>query len=129
MDEAEPSPGDVLYVEAKYDGTEAAIILAGEFDMTGTAPFWGAVSEMLGTLPVAVTIEARGLTFIDSSGLMALVRARDAATESGVAFWVSEPSPPLRRIAEVCGSGACCWMGDTERLAELVLWPCAGGRH
>jgi len=26
-DQADPSPGDVLYVEAKYDGTEAAIIL------------------------------------------------------------------------------------------------------
>ena len=103
LDRAEASPGDVLYVEAKYDGTEAAIILAGEFDMTGTAPFWGAVSEMLGTRPVAVTIEARGLTFIDSSGLMALVRARDAATKSGVAFRVSEPAPPLRRIAEACG--------------------------
>ena len=103
LDRAEPSPGDALYVEAKYDGTEAAIILVGEFDMTGTGPFWGAVSEVLGTPPVAVTIEARGLTFIDSSGLMALVRARDAATESGVALRVSEPSPPLRRIAEICG--------------------------
>jgi anti-sigma B factor antagonist len=103
LDQAEPSPGDVLYVEAKYDGTEAAIILVGEFDMTGTEPFWGAVSEVLGTRPVGVTIEARGLTFIDSSGLMALVRARDAATESGVAFRVSEPSPPLCRLAEICG--------------------------
>ena len=94
LDEREPSPGDVLYVEAKYDGTEAAIILVGEFDMTGTAPFWGAVSEVLGTRPVAVTIEA---------GTLALSRTRDAATESGVAFRVSEPSPPLCRIAEVCG--------------------------
>jgi anti-sigma B factor antagonist len=103
LDEAKSSRDDVLYVEAKYDRTEAAIILVGEFDMTGTAPFWGAVSEVLGAGPVAVTIEARGLTFIDSSGLMALVRARDAATESGVEFRVSEPSPPLCRVAELCG--------------------------
>jgi hypothetical protein len=46
--EAEPS-GEVLYVEAKYDGTAAAIILVGEFDMTGTELFWGAFSEVLGT--------------------------------------------------------------------------------
>jgi hypothetical protein len=43
--------------------------------MIGTGPFWGAVSEVLGTRPVAVTVEACGLTFIDSSGLMALARA------------------------------------------------------
>jgi anti-anti-sigma factor len=103
LDEAKSTPGDVLYVEAKSDGTEAAIIIVGEFDMTGTGRFWAAVSEVLGTRPVAVTIEARGLTFIDSSGLMALVRARDAATESGVQFRLSEPSPPLRRITELCG--------------------------
>jgi anti-anti-sigma factor len=102
--EAETSRGDVLlYVEPKYDGTEATIILVGEFDMTGTAPFWGALSEVLGTRPVAVALEARGLTFVDSSGLMALVRARDAAAEAGVAFRIREPSPPLRRIAELYG--------------------------
>jgi hypothetical protein len=34
---------------------------------------------------------------------MAIMRARDAATEAGVTFRVSEPSPPLRRITEICG--------------------------
>jgi anti-anti-sigma regulatory factor len=34
---------------------------------------------------------------------MALVRARDAAVEAGVAFRVREPSPALRRIAELAG--------------------------
>jgi hypothetical protein len=37
------------------------------------------------------------------AGLMALVRARDAAAEAGVAFRVRAPSPLLRRIAEFCG--------------------------
>ena len=43
------------------------------------------------------------MEFIASSALMALVRARDAATEADVAFRVSEPSPAVRRIAEICG--------------------------
>jgi anti-anti-sigma regulatory factor len=34
---------------------------------------------------------------------MALVRARDAAAEAGATFRVREPSPALRRIAELCG--------------------------
>ena len=32
-----------------------------------------------------------------------MVLAREVATEAGVTFRVSEPSPPLRRIAEMCG--------------------------
>jgi anti-anti-sigma factor len=44
------------------------------------------------------------LTFIDSSGLAALMRAREAADEAGAAFRVSEPSPALRRIVEITGT-------------------------
>jgi anti-sigma B factor antagonist len=72
--------------------------------MTGTAHFWTSVSEALGTRPPSITVEARGLTFINSSGLAALMRAREAADEAGVAFHVREPSPPLRRIVEITGT-------------------------
>jgi anti-sigma B factor antagonist len=100
--DAEPSPADDLYVEVNYDGA-AIIVVIGEFDMTGAARFWAGVSGALATQPKSMIVEARGLTFIDSSGLSALLRARDAATEAGVAFGVKEPSPGLRRIAELCG--------------------------
>jgi hypothetical protein len=32
-----------------------------------------------------------------------MVRAREAATEAGVAFRIGEPSPALRRIVEIFG--------------------------
>ena len=79
------------------------IIVVGEFDMSGTEQFWAHVSEAVEAGPVSLTIEARGLTFVDSSGLAATPRAREAVTEAGVAFRVSEPSPPLRRIVEISG--------------------------
>jgi anti-anti-sigma factor len=101
--DVEPSPGDVLHVEARYDDTEATVILDGEFDMAGVARFWGYVSAVLAPHPLAIAVDARGLTFIDSCGLMALLRARDAAVEVGVAFRVRGPSPLLRRIAEIGG--------------------------
>jgi anti-anti-sigma factor len=102
-DDVEPLPRDVLYVETRQDGTGPAIIVVGEFDLTGTEQFWAHVSQAIEARPESITVEARGLTFVDSSGLAAMVRAREAATEAGVAFRVSEPSPPLRRIAEVSG--------------------------
>ena len=103
-DDTKPSPRDVLYVATSYDDGTATIVLIGEFDMSCAAHFWASLSEALATRPQSVTIEARGLTFIDSSGLSALVRAREAADEAGVAFRVREPSPELRRMVEVTGT-------------------------
>jgi anti-anti-sigma factor len=102
-DEPVPSPGDVLYVETRHDGADPSIIIVGEFDMTGVEVFWAHVSEAVEARPVSITVEGRGLTFVDSSGLMALARARDAATDAGATFRVSEPSPTLRRTVELCG--------------------------
>jgi anti-sigma B factor antagonist len=92
-----------LRIEAKHESSEATIVLKGEFDMTGTALFWSHVSQALAMRPATIVVEARSLTFIDSSGLAALVRARDAAAGAGVAFGIREPSPALRRIVELMG--------------------------
>jgi anti-sigma B factor antagonist len=94
---------DDLHVKTKQDRTGTTIILEGEFDSTGTERFWASFSEALAASPRSITLNARGLTFIDSAGLQALLQARAAATDAGVAFRVSEPSPALRRIAEMTG--------------------------
>jgi anti-anti-sigma factor len=100
MSEAEP-----LRVEAKYDGPEATIIVEGDLDIRTAGELLACVSEALERLTRdrSITIDAHGLTFTDSSGLAALLRARAAAAEVAVAFRVSEPSPELRRVAEVSG--------------------------
>jgi anti-sigma B factor antagonist len=102
-EDAEPVRDEVLRVEGKQNHTGTTITLEGEFDMTGTDRFWAFVTQALAEEPRAITVDARCLEFIDSSGLMALLRARDAAVEAGVAFRVSDPSPALRRLVEVTG--------------------------
>jgi anti-anti-sigma factor len=101
--DVESSPGDVLHVEARYDTTEATVILDGEFDAAGLARFWRYLSAVLAPHPLSVAVDGRGITFIDSSGLLALLRARDAAAEAHVAFRVIKPSPPVRHLAEYAG--------------------------
>ena len=93
----------ILNIQARQDRTGTTITLEGEFDMSGTERFWAYFSEALETLPGSIRFDASGLIFIDSSGPLALVRARDAATGAGVAFDIREPSRELRRIAELCG--------------------------
>jgi anti-anti-sigma factor len=102
-DELEPSPGDVLHVEGRYDNTEATVFLDGEFDMAGVARFWGYVSAVLAAHPLSIAVDVRGLTFIDSSGLVALLRARDAAAEARVPLRVIKPSPAVRQLVEYAG--------------------------
>jgi anti-anti-sigma factor len=89
----ETSVGDVLYA---YGG--AGIALQGEFDMTGTDRFRSCVNEALATHPRSLVVDAH-----DSCGLKALLHARAAAIDAGVAFRVSAPSPVLRWLAEVTG--------------------------
>lgn len=103
-DDVDPSLGDDLYVEVNYDGA-AIIIVIGEFDVTGTARFWASVSEALATRPVSMIVEARGLTFIDSSGLSALLGARDAVRPPG------GESPGGRVAVEPAG----VWLGPWVR--------------
>ena len=95
-------PNDTLWIEARYVGNEATIVVEGEFDTTGTEQFWGHVSEAIKSRSEAVIVDGRGLAFIDSSGLMAFVRACEAAVDAGMTFQV-RPSPALRRIVELTG--------------------------
>jgi anti-anti-sigma regulatory factor len=126
--DVESSPGDVLQVEARYDDTEATILLGGEFDMTGVARFWGYLSAVLAPHPLSITVDASCREFIDSSGLMALVRARDAAAEAGVAFRVRARRPYCGASPSFAGSRICCGPSNSERRAgSVVLDPCPAG--
>ena len=104
-EDGEPSQARPLRVEAKYDGPEVTIIIEGELDVGGAGELLACVSEALERLTRdrSITIDAHGLTFIDSSGLAALLRARAAADEVAVPFGIGESSPELRRVAQVSG--------------------------
>jgi anti-anti-sigma factor len=102
-DDGEPSQPQLLHIDAEYLGSDVIIALEGEFDMTGTARFWAHISEALDGHATSITVNARGVTFIDSAGVGALLRARAESDERGVPFRVSEPSPVLRRTAQAAG--------------------------
>jgi anti-sigma B factor antagonist len=127
---AEAFRAESLQIEASQDRTGATITLKGEFDMTGTERFWSFLSEALAATPRTIAVDTSALEFIDSSGLMALIRARDAAVEAGVGFHVRDPSPALRRIAELSGLEELLRPVGTIRRAQSGCWyPYASGRR
>jgi anti-sigma B factor antagonist len=103
MSDDGPLHRDVLHVETRHEDAAPVIIVVGELDISGTDQFWAHVSEAIEARPVSLAIDALGLTFVDSSGPAAMVRAREVATEAGVELRATDPSPPLRRIVEICG--------------------------
>jgi anti-anti-sigma factor len=92
-----------LDIETRQGRTKATVTLAGSLDQHSSAAFRECVDEALGVHPAFVVADARGLTFVDAAGLAALVRARRAASEAGVAFRVRDASPALRHVAEEAG--------------------------
>ena len=102
-DAVEPFRAELLRIEVRYQDRDATVVVEGAFDTTGAERFVASVVDALETHPEAIVVDANGLTFIDSSGLTALLRSRAAAGVAGVGFRVSERSPALRRAIDVAG--------------------------
>jgi anti-sigma B factor antagonist len=102
-DDAEPWPDALFRVAAAGDDTEPVIIVEGELDMNGTDWFTACVTAALENQPRSIAIDARGLTFMDSSGLRSMLIARAAAEEAGVPFRITQPSPAVRHMVERTG--------------------------
>jgi anti-anti-sigma factor len=98
-----PTYIESLNIETRQGRTEATVTVAGSLDEDSSASFRACVDEALGARPALVAVDARGLTFVDASGLAALVRARHTASEAGVAFGITDASPALRQMAEDAG--------------------------
>jgi anti-anti-sigma factor len=92
-----------LRVEARFDGSETVIVIEGDLDRDSVPRFLASVSDALNAHPGTATIDARGITFVDSSGLQGLINARVVARDAGGTLRVVEPSPALLRVARRAG--------------------------
>ncbi len=96
-------PAELVRIETRAAATESVISVEGELDLSGTDWFGASVAAVLNEHPGSIAVNARSLTFIDSSGLRALLLARDAADRAGVAFHIRDASPALRHVVERTG--------------------------
>jgi anti-anti-sigma factor len=103
-DDWESSQAALLRVEVIHEGAEAIITVEGELAQLTAERFVACVLEALDTKPRSVTVDAQGVTFTDSSGLSAVLRARGLAFVDQVAFRIKDPPPQLRRLVQVSGT-------------------------
>ena len=100
-DDVEPSQAELLRVEARHEGTEVIVTVDGELDYSTAERFMACILEVLDTKPRSITVDLHRITFSDSSGLSALLRAHGLAFVDQVAFRIKDPSPGLRRRLEL----------------------------
>jgi anti-anti-sigma factor len=95
---------DPFVITTRSDGARTVVTLTGELDLDATHSLLDAVRQALTkTSPDAVDLEMHGLNFLDSSGLQALLTARDEVRAADVEFRIVTISPIAARVVEIAG--------------------------
>ncbi|MGQ0615950.1 MAG: STAS domain-containing protein [Acidimicrobiia bacterium] len=91
-------------IKTLVEGDQAVVRLDGELDLDGV----GALTEVLASLAAqrvtTVSVDAGLVTFIDSSGLRALLQGRERLVNAGIAFQVSPASAAVTRVLDMTGT-------------------------
>lgn len=74
----------VIDLDVKRDGDIVVVRVGGEVDMLTTPLLGSCLAEQLQTDPRVLIVDMRDVGFLGSSGLAALVTARDEASTRGV---------------------------------------------
>lgn len=96
-------PADVLSVTVESSETgHVSVLLKGELDLE-SASFMAGV--FVTALPDAseVVLDLDEVSFMDSSGVRAVLRCATECTRRGLEFAVTEGSPQVRRLLEITG--------------------------
>jgi anti-sigma B factor antagonist len=87
----------------RVDGPDAARLhVSGEIDLAVAGSFASAVKALVDAGTPTVTVDLRGVTFFNSTGIGVLCDAAESARRRQVALIV-EPSDHVRRTLEITG--------------------------
>ncbi len=92
----------VLSVPAFVDGVWV-VAVSGEMDLAGSVPFSTLVAQMVDAGSVDVEFDLEAVSFIDSSGLRALIHASDRLAEAGGSLTIGEHSRAVRTLLDITG--------------------------
>jgi len=92
-----------LFVSAVQRDGGVRLVVAGEVDVVSAGQLREYLAGALDLRPSALTVDLGGVTFLDSTGLSALVFAHLRAVAEGIPLAVSNPQPQVRRILDITG--------------------------
>jgi anti-sigma B factor antagonist len=91
------------HIEFRTVGGVATVELAGEVDLVVAPAVRQALEHLVDRTPDRIVVTVRDVTFIDSTGLGAIVHGHRLAADRGIELSLSEPSPPVRRVLHMTG--------------------------
>jgi anti-anti-sigma factor len=90
-------------------GDVHVVELSGELDMATAQGLSDWLVKIAGS---DVVVDLTELTFMDSSGIKALVMARNRIVEQGNDLFLTRPQPIVRRVLEITGLAS--WVFDRD---------------
>jgi|SRR3954447_8677218 anti-sigma B factor antagonist len=112
-------PPDAFVIEqASVRQGVALLVFRGELDLAAAAAMRRRVESVAGT---GLVIDLRDVTFIDSSGLRELLRARENVLASGARIVLAGAPASVRRLFELTGTATMFELAPT-RASALALF-------
>lgn len=102
MPEQPPAPETFGIVAVRHDESSVAVSPAGDLDVSTSPRLLACIDELLAEGRSKITLDLRAVTFIDSSGLGALVKAHKRAAPPAE-LTVVQPRPHVHRAMEISG--------------------------
>ena len=90
-------------VEADRSGSHLTLYVEGEIDALAAPDLIDAYGRHNTPTADAVSVDLSAVSFLDSSGLLALHRMHQWTTQGGGSFKLIEPSPSVERILQLTG--------------------------
>ena len=80
------------------------VVAEGELDVASSGKLGGQLRELLDAGFARIVLDLRGVSFIDSSGLKAILDAHAASRTASIEFAVIQGHAPVRRLFELTGT-------------------------
>jgi anti-sigma B factor antagonist len=107
---------NVVHSALVDDGT-AIVTVLGEIDFTSSGDVAQVIQDAVTQwAPSTVRVDLKGATFIDSTGLGALIEGYRATAEIGCRFVVINPTDGFRRVLMVTGLCELFGLGDSTEM-------------
>jgi anti-sigma B factor antagonist len=94
---------DELVASLDSDADTVTVALRGEVDVATVDQVRVALTDAIAAAPGAIVVDLSGLSFIDSTGLGALVFGFQRARDAGISFRLTRPSRGVHQILVLSG--------------------------
>ena len=95
-----------MEIHVKKEGRCLEIYLKGELDHHGAKGLMGRLDrEIEVALPLRLVLDFSGVTFMDSSGIAVVMRARQRMSALGGTVKLRRAAPQVRKVLDAAGIG------------------------